>query len=132
MTKRWTESMIADQLEDAISTLQKLPPVVVQGYFNLMPSIKYTELEILQQEKKPLKLRAKMEDITRLEETLTWMGCLEIDERKMLWRRAAKVRWKRICAEFGIGRATAHRHWVFALCKIAAYLNDRDGLQQEK
>jgi hypothetical protein len=127
--KRWTQSMVADQLEDAIRTLEKLPPVVVQGYFNLWPKIKYTELEILQQEKLPIKLRARTEEITRLEETFSWMCCLEDDERKIVWRRAAKVRWKSICHEFGCGRATAWRHWVFALSKIAAFLNDRDGHQ---
>jgi hypothetical protein len=128
MTKRWTPSMVADQLEDAIATLRKLPPVVVQGYFTVWPKIKYTELEVLQQEKLPIKLRPRTEEITRLEETLSWMGCLEVDERKILWRRAANVRWKRICAEFGIVRATAHRHWMFALCKVADHLNQRDGL----
>jgi len=127
--KRWTPSLVADELEDTMRTLAKLPPVVLQGYISLWPSIKYTEMEVLQQEKPLLKLRARTEEITRMEETFTWMGCLEIDERKLLWKRAGKVRWKAICHEFGYGRATAWRHWVFALAKIAAFLNERDGHQ---
>lgn len=123
--KRWTQSMVADQLEDAIRTLEKLPPVVVQGYFNLWPKIKYTELEILQQEKLPIKLRPRTEEITRLEETFSWMACLEIEERKLVWKRAAKVRWKDICRELGCDRTTAWRQWVIALTKIVTFLNSR-------
>lgn len=123
--KRWTQSMVADQLEDAVITLRKLPPVVVQGYFNLWPKIKYTELEILQQEQLPLKLRPRMEEITRLEETFSWMACLEIEERKLIWKRAAKVRWKAICCELGCDRSTAWRRWVIALTKISNFLNRR-------
>ena len=123
--KRWTPSLVADQLEDAVATLRKLPPVVVQGYFTVWPKIKYTELEVLQQEKLPLKLRPRTEEITRLEETFTWMGCIEIDERKLIWKRAAKVRWKTICQELGCDRGTAWRQWVIALTKIATFLNSR-------
>ncbi|MDE1901035.1 MAG: helix-turn-helix domain-containing protein [Alphaproteobacteria bacterium] len=125
--ERWTPSLVADQLEDAVATLRKLPPVVVQGYFNLWPKIKYTELEVLQQDQPPLKLRPRTEEITRLEETFTWMGYIEVDERKLVWKRAAKVRWKRICMELGCDRSTAWRQWVFALAKIATFLNERDG-----
>ena len=126
MTKRWTPSLIADELEDAVATLRKLPPVIIQGYFTVWPIIKYTEMEVLQQEKLPLKLRARTEEITRLEETFSWMGCIEIDERKLLWKRAAKVRWKMICREMGCDRSTAWRQWVIALTKIANFLNDRN------
>lgn len=117
--------MVSDQLEDAVITLRKLPPVVVQGYFTVWPKIKYTELEILQQEQRPLKLRARTEEITRLEETFSWMACLEIEERKLVWKRAAKVRWKDLCRELGCDRSTAWRKWVIALTKIATFLNNR-------
>lgn len=115
--------MVADQLEESINTLRKLPPVVVQGYFNVWPCVKYSEMEVLQQEKLPLKLRPRTEEITRLEETFSWMACLEIEERKLIWERAAKVRWKTICHEFGCDRTTAWRRWVVALSKISIYLN---------
>lgn len=126
MVKQWTASMVADELEDAIRTLEKLPPVVVQGYFTVWPVIKYTELEVLQMEKLPLKLRARLDEITRLEETFKWMGCLEVDERKLVWKRAAKVRWKVICREWGCDRSTVWRQWVIALSKIAAFLNSKN------
>jgi hypothetical protein len=126
MIKRWTPSLVADELEDAVRTLAKLPPVVVQGYFTVWPVIKYTEMEVLQMEKLPIKLRARLDEITRLEETFSWMGCLEIEERKLIWRRAAKVRWKAICWELGCDRSTAWRQWVIALAKIANFLNERN------
>ncbi|MDD3182649.1 MAG: DUF6362 family protein [Alphaproteobacteria bacterium] len=126
MTERWTPSIVSDQLEEAILTLKKLPPVVVQGYFNLWPQIKYDPLEVLQQERKIIRLAASTAAITRMEQTLDWMKWLEVEERKLIWKRAAKKRWKEICWEFGCDRSTAWRKWVIALTKISAHLNNGD------
>jgi len=124
MTEHWTASRVADQLEEAVDTLKKLPPVVVQGYFNLWPQIRYEALEILQQEPQLLRLAASTAAITRMEQTLDWMKWLEIEERRLIWKRAAKRRWKEICWEFGCDRSTAWRKWVLALTKISSHLNN--------
>ncbi len=123
MKKRWTPSLVADQLEEAISTLRRLPPEKVRGYFNVWPPVQHTEMEKLQMEKQPIKLRAQPDAISRLEQTLGWMKWLEVEERKILWKRAANVRWKAICWEFGCDRSTAWRKWVFALTKVSSMLN---------
>ena len=75
--EKWTAKIVADRLEEAVSTLRRLPPVKVQGYFNLWPMMKYTEMEILQMEKQPMRLRALPPAIDRLEETFEWMPWLE-------------------------------------------------------
>ena len=126
MRGKWTQSSVADHLEEAILTLRRLPPVKVQGYFSVMPDIMRTSLEILQQEKLPLRLRALPDAITRLEQTFEWMTWLEVDERKLVWKRAANVRWKSICWELGCDRSTAWRRWVIALTKISVQLNARE------
>jgi len=45
---------------------------------------------------------------------------LEVDERKLVWQRAERVRWKLICAQFGVGRTKAWEMYKCALGKIAA------------
>ena len=125
MKEKWTSSKVADHMEEAILTLRRLPPVRVQGYFNVMPDIVRTEIEILQQEKPPLRLRALPDAISRLEQTFEWMTWLEVEERKLVWKRAANVRWKNICWELGCDRSTAWRRWVIALTKVSVHLNSR-------
>lgn len=123
--EKWTAKMVADRLEESVATLRRLPPVKVQGYFNLWPAIKYTEMEVLQMEKLPIRLRALPDAIDRMEETLGWMTWLEVEERKLVWKRAARVRWKTLCWELGCDRTTAWRKWVIALTKISVRLNSR-------
>ena len=43
--------------------------------------------------------------------------------------RASGKRWKEICWEVGLARATAHEHWLYALSVIAWRLN---GMEQVK
>ena len=47
----------------------------------------------------------------------------QVEERKLIWLRAARVPWKAITWEFGCDRTTAWRRWTLALTKIAARLN---------
>lgn len=121
--EKWTASKVADHFEEAISTLKKLPPVKQQGYFNAWPDMVYSEREKMFMEKMPMKLRATPDAISRLEQTFDWMCWIEIEERKLIWKRAAKVRWKVICWDLGCDRSTAWRKWVIACTKIATRLN---------
>lgn len=123
MADKWTAKDVAEHFEEAILTLKRLPPVKVQGYFNLWPDMLYSEAEILQMEKLPLRLRAAPDAITRLEQTFEWMQWITVEERKLIWKRAARVRWKAICWELSCDRSTAWRKWVTACLKIAQRLN---------
>ena len=120
---QWTETDVANQFEEAVSTLKKLPPVRVQGYFSLWPEGVYSLQDLLGQEIQPIRLTATPVAITRLEQTLGWMPWLTVEERKLLWWRAAGVRWKVICFKLGCGRTTVWRNWVMALSKVANRLN---------
>lgn len=126
---KWTAKDVADRFERALYTLKRLPPVKVQGYYNLWPAIKYTQREIWEMEKLPMRLGPPpAQDISRMEETLQWIILLDdIDERRLVWLRAAKVRWKSICCQMGCDRSTAWRKWVIALTKIAIQL-DKPGI----
>ncbi len=121
---QWTAKMVAERFEEAILTLRRLPPVKVPGYFNMWPAVIHTEIEILQQEKRPLKLGPPAPDaIDRLDETLQWVLWVEVEERKLIWLRAGRVPWRPICLRLGVDRTTAWRQHTNALNKIAKNLN---------
>lgn len=123
MRDNWTAKDVALHFEEAIYTLKKLPPVRVQGYFNAWPDMRYSPQEIIQMEVKPMRLQATAQAISRLEQTFDWMLWIEVEERKLIWKRAANVSWKNICYELGCTRSTAWRKWVNACEKIAIQLN---------
>ena len=115
------QKYVEDRIRDAARTLRRLPEERVQGYFSTWPKIKRDEMEILQMEKEPMRIRPSSDDITEMEEVLfVWLRWLEVDERKLVWQRAERVRWKLICAQFGVGRTKAWEMYKCALGKIAA------------
>ena len=119
----WTADDVADQFEEAVRTLRKLPPVKVRGFFNTWPTVIRTAREIAFMEPEPMRIRPSLAAITRLEQTSNWVLWIEEAERKLVWARAARVPWKQISGELGCDRTTAWRRWQIALTKIAARLN---------
>ena len=80
---QWTATDVANQFEEAISTLKRLPPVRVQGYFKVWPDIIHSPQELSMQEAQPLRLVASPVAITRLEQTLSWTHWLTVEERNV-------------------------------------------------
>ena len=60
-----------------------------------------------------------------MDATLDWLKWLEPEDAKLVWARCDRTPWKGICWRFGIGRATAHRRWDYALSLITWRLNGR-------
>jgi len=117
------ESEVEERLRSAARTLRRLPNVKVQGYFSTWPTIIREPLEILQMEPEPMRLTPSMADITEMEEVLfVWLKWLEPEERRLVWLRAERVRWKLICGRFGVGRTKAWEMYRRALASIAAKL----------
>lgn len=117
------ESYVEDRIQSAARTLRRLPDTRVQGYFNTWPAIIREPLEILQMEPEPMRVRPSQQDITDMEEVLfVWLKWLEADERRLVWLRAERVRWKMICARFGVGRTKAWEMYRRALARVAAKL----------
>lgn len=115
------QKYVEDRVRQAARTLHRLPEERVQGYFSTWPTIKRDELEILQMAKEPLSVMPTVEDITQMEEVLfVWLRWLAVDERKLVWQRAERVRWKLICNQFGVGRTKAWEIYKASLGKIAA------------
>jgi hypothetical protein len=117
------ESEVEERLRSAARTLRRLPNVKVQGYFSTWPTIIREPLEILQMEPEPMRITPSMTDITEMEEVLfVWLKWLEPEERRLVWLRAERVRWKLICGRFGVGRTKAWEMYRRALAAIAAKL----------
>lgn len=116
------QSYAQERLNKAALTLHRLPNDRIQSYPNFWPQICHDPLEIAQMEAK-LRIRPSAQDISQMEEVLfVWLPKLEPFERKLVWKRAERVNWKRICVEFGVGRTKAWEMYRCALGKIAVHL----------
>lgn len=117
------QKYVEERIREAVHILRRLPDKRVQGYFNTWPQIKRDAMEILQMEKEPMRVWLKPEEISAMEEVLfIWLNWLEVEERRLVWRRCERVPWKLICREFGYGRTKAWEVYKRALGKIAARL----------
>jgi hypothetical protein len=115
------EGYVEERLQSAARTLRRLPDSKVQGYFSTWPTIIREPLEILQMKPEPMRIRPSIQDITEMEEVLfVWLKFLEPEERRLVWLRAERVRWKLICGRFGVGRTKAWEIYRRALTRIAA------------
>lgn len=128
----WTLIEIADHLEDAARTLHRLPAVKVPGYYSKWPPIARTAFEQLQSESLPARLGPPTpEAISRMEKALLWLWWVDDElERKIVWMRAEKVRWKVICWKLGIGKTKCRDIWSAGLLKIQFNLNMESGAKK--
>jgi hypothetical protein len=124
--KKWTVTDVADRFVEAASTLRRLPNVHVQRHGSHWPAIIHTALELWEQEKMPIRRGPPLPDaISRMEETIQWIFLIDDEgERRLVWLRAEKVRWRDICLYFCCGRTKAWQMWGMALLTIATRLND--------
>lgn len=120
----WTAKLVEARLEEAADTLRRLPSIKVQGYFSTWPPIIRDFWDAFGWHDAEVRLGPPSpQAIDLMDETLQWLRWLEPDEVRLVWLRAEGVRWKLICARFGVGRTTAWHRWSGALEKIAARLS---------
>ena len=117
MTKLTIED-IKSRIESAVYVMRLLPPVKAQGYRSTMPDVIYTPQEIMLMDRKPIKPKPTSEQITQMDEVLVWLEVLEPWERKLVWKRGARIPWKVLSYEFGLHRSNLCRHYERALVKI--------------
>lgn len=121
---QWTIEDVANRFEEAASTGRRLPPVRVQGYFNVWPPIVRQEWERLADDDAPLRrFPPDPAAIDRMLETMGWVQWLEIEQRHLVWMRAKRYGWRDITIRFACDRTTAWRHWKLAMQLVADRLN---------
>ncbi len=114
----WTPEAVAERFREASETARRLPPVRVQGYFNVWPPIVQNYPRESSGHLPPLP-----DAIDRMEITMRWAIWLPVGHRKLVWMRADDREWRDICRTFGCDRTTAWRHWKNALTGVATRLN---------
>lgn len=62
----------------------------------------------------------------------TWLAVLGYPDGELVRLRSSGARWKPICWQLGIGRATAHRRWKAGLRTICDRLNEGCKLRTER
>jgi hypothetical protein len=122
----WTPSLVEERLVEAAAILRCLPEQRIRGHFNTWPKMVYQFSDLIGQETPRFKRSWPAPDaISRMEATLTWTIGLDQVDAKIVWLRAAGVRWKVVCGTVGLARAACHEHWLYALCLIAVRLSGR-------
>ena len=124
----WSSHDVAQRIHEAAHTAHRLPPVRVQGYFNLWPVMARGEFErFASDDPLPLRFPPTPLEIDRMMEVMHWMAWLEVEDRKLLWMRAERYRWEEIARRFGCSNRTAQRRWNDAVGRVVLHLNVRQG-----
>ena len=134
MSEHWTPVMVEQRLEEAASTLRRLPPVRVQGYVCTWPAVIREFYEAYGSEAARIRLGPPTAAaITRMDETLEWLRWLaDPEEVRIVWARACGLPWKLLCYRFGAGRTTLWRRWSMALITIATRLNGKSEVNRRR
>jgi hypothetical protein len=123
---------VAARFAEAAETGRRLPPARVQGYFNVWPAFARDQWETLALEKPEYRcLPPSPAAIDRMLETMRWMLWLEVEQRHLLWMRAAQYDWQDIARRFGCCRTTAWRRWKIAINQVALQLNSEKTSKQK-
>lgn len=89
----WTPAMVEERLAVAALVLKRMPEPRRQGYFSTWPEIVHSFGDKVGQEPKPTRVLPSPQDISRMEETLTWTACLEpLDGKSKEFMEAGKRR----------------------------------------
>lgn len=121
---KWSVEIVAARLVEAAETSHRLPPVRVQGYFNVWPEFVRREWETLANEDRDLRpLPPSPAAIERMLETMRWVQWLEEEQRHLVWMRADRYCWKDIGKRFGCVSRTVQRRWQRAMDCVAERLN---------
>lgn len=118
-----TLDTIKKDLRTAAYVERLMPPVRPPRYRCCMPEIVYTPQEIAFMDRRPVPPRPTQWQVMVWEKViLQWMPLLDVDERKLVWKRASRIPWKFLCREFGLSRNRLMGKHDKALIKIHFYI----------
>jgi len=122
----WTPLMVEERIVEAVDVLRRLPEERVRGYFGVWPEVVHDFADKVGQEPQPMRRPPPSAGaISRMDETLPWLGWIDPLDAKIIWLRASGKPWKTVCWTVGMARTAAHRHWLYGLCVLAWKLNGR-------
>lgn len=124
----WTDKMVEAYLMEAADVMKTLPPVKVQGYFSVWPTVlhdfwdAYGWNETAQQKR----WRPTPKQIDQMEYVCQWLRWPTVLESKIIWDRSCEIPWKVIEHKRQASRSTLWRHYGSGINKIVAKLNAHD------
>jgi hypothetical protein len=122
-TSQWATEDVINWLIEAARTAHRLPPVRVQGHFNVWPTIVRTHYERMVSEDMPVyRFPPSPAEIERMLDVMRWMQCLELEQRQLVWMRAERWRWYDIGKRLGVAPRTAQRRWDVAIETMTEHL----------
>jgi len=122
----WPPLMVEERIVEAADVLRRLPEERVRGYFGVWPEVVHDFADKVGQEPQPMRRPPPSAGaISRMDETLPWLGWIDPLDAKIIWLRASGKPWKTVCWTVGMARTAAHRHWLYGLCVLAWKLNGR-------
>jgi len=121
----WTTAKVEDQLELAADVYRALPGVRPAGFFNAWPEYFHSFADRVGQEPRMRRPLPSPRMITEADEAMLWLRWLERDDARIVWLRANREPWKKICWEVGLSRPAASRHWQYGIALITWRLNGR-------
>ena len=122
-TSQWATEDVVNWLIEAARTAHRLPPVRVQGHFNIWPTIVRTHYERMVSEDVPVyRFPPSPAEIERMLDVMRWMQCLELEQRQLVWMRAERWRWYDIGKRLGVAPRTAQRRWDVAIETMTEHL----------
>jgi hypothetical protein len=120
----WSIDAVAARFHDAVVTGRRLPPVRVQAYFNLWPTIVREKWERYADPERVIRFPPDPADVDQMIEAMRWVQWLDVESRHLVWMRADNFEWNEIGRRFGCCRTTAWRRWQMAIALIAGRLNE--------
>ncbi|MBF0108737.1 MAG: hypothetical protein HQL76_06140 [Magnetococcales bacterium] len=132
---KWTPKLVADRLEEAASTLRRLPVTGMKPreHGNSWPTVIHDAMEAYGWNDAELRPGPPPADaITRMDECLEWLRWVAPEEIRLVWLRAERMPWKEIMRRFGVCRTTVWSRWMAALLQIATHLNAGSGKKMFK
>lgn len=90
----WTVDTVTERFAEAAETARRLPPVRVQGYFNLWPAFVRKEWEAFAADEYDYRpWPPSPQAIDRMLETMRWVQWLEVEQRHLVWMRGKQYEW---------------------------------------
>ncbi|MEI6415257.1 MAG: DUF6362 family protein, partial [Pseudomonadota bacterium] len=120
-----TPEIVADRFIEAVDTGYRLPPVRVQGYFNLWPPFARQAWEGFAERDYDLHpLPPAPAAIDRMLETIGWLKPLHEDDRHLIWLRARRVPLMAIARQIGCCPQTTLKRWHKAIAQVSDIANE--------
>lgn len=119
-----SEKDVMEQIEAAVKVLRCLPPVRARGYVSNWPDMPTVPtLAETPETAAAVPFRPTPCEVDNMEDVIFhWLEPLSTDDKRLLWKRAGGMGWKRLAFEYGASIRTVQRRVNRLLGDILAML----------